>query len=203
MNEDSTRWPYASALMVVAHPDDETLWAGGTMLMHPETRWTVASLCRRNDPDRAPRFRSVLQRFGASGVLGDLDDGPEQTPLSPLPVQDAVLALVDAAETDLVITHSVRGEYTRHRRHEEIGAAVLALWDAGQIRSRELWAFAYRDAQAIPEADVFNELPKGIRERKRALVTGVYGFAPDSFEANAAQREEAFWRLRPVKEVEQ
>jgi LmbE family N-acetylglucosaminyl deacetylase len=191
-------WPYQSALVVVAHPDDETLWAGGTMLMHPEaggtmlmhpeTRWTVAALCRRSDPDRAPRFHNALAQLGATGTLGDLDDGPEQTPLATAKVEAAVLALTGRADCDLILTHSSAGEYTRHRRHEETGEAVLALWDAGTIHSRELWAFAYRDAQAIKEADVFNELSKEIRERKRALVTGVYGFAPDSFEAQAALR---------------
>lgn len=192
-------WPYKKALIIVAHPDDETLWAGGTMLMHPETRWTVAALCRRTDPDRAPRFHNALAQLGATGTLGDLDDGPEQMPLCEADVQSAVLALIGGADTELIITHSAAGEYTRHNRHEEIGKAVLALWDADTIRSRELWAFAYRNAQAIKEADVFNELPLEIWERKRALITEVYGFAPESFEAKAALREEAFWRLRPTR----
>lgn len=198
MQVDSPRWSYKSALMIVAHPDDEVLWAGGTVLLHPETRWTVLALCRRDDPDRAPRFRKVLGILGAAGELGDLDDGPDQSPLPPALVRDAVRALVGAADPDLILTHSTAGEYTRHRRHEEIGAAVLALWDAGELRSRELWTFAYRDARAIRGADIFSELPPELWQRKRELVTGVYGFAPDSFEANAALPEEAFWRLRPT-----
>ncbi len=193
-------WPYESALIVVAHPDDEILWAGGTMLLHPETRWTVAALCRRADPDRAPRFRAVLEYLGASGVLGDLDDGPEQTPLSRAVVMDAARALVGDSYADLILTHGIAGEYTRHRRHEEVGAAVLALWDVGALRGRALWAFAYRDAQPIAGADVVHELPPEIQERKRHLVTEVYGFAPDGFEANAAPRAEAFWRSRPTRE---
>jgi LmbE family N-acetylglucosaminyl deacetylase len=196
MKFDSAHWPYKSAMVIVAHPDDETIWAGGTILMHPETRWTVACLCRRSDPDRAPKFKKVLERLGASGAMGDLDDGPDQTPLSPSVVQDAVLALAGTADVDLIITHSVDGEYTRHRRHEEIGAAVLELCDAGRLHGRELWAFAYRDARAIAEADLFIEVPAEILERKRRLVSEVYGFVPESFEGTAARREEAFRRLR-------
>ena len=201
-------WPYKSALIIVAHPDDELLWAGGTILMHPETNWTVVTLCRRNDPDRAPRFQKVLKCIGATGTLGELDDGPAQSPLTLSVVQEAVIDQVGCEKSDLILTHSAAGEYTRHRRHEEVGAAVLSLWDAGELCSRELWAFAYSDTGsdgavcAIKQADVFSVLPQEIWERKRGLITEVYGFAPDSFETNAALREEAFWRLRLFKELQ-
>jgi len=191
-------------LVIIAHPDDEVLWAGGTILMHPETQWTVAALCRRSDPDRAPRFRQILGALGAAGDLGDIDDGPGQKPLSASDVQDAVLALVGRGDAELILTHSTSGEYTRHRRHEETGTAVLALWDAGRIRSREIWSFAYRDAEgrqtvgAVKEADVFTVLTSDVWARKRDLIMSVYGFATDSFEAKAALREEAFWRVRPI-----
>ena len=196
-------WPFTSALVIVAHPDDETLWAGGTILMHPETRWTVVALCRRSDPDRAPRFRRVLELLSAFGDMGDLDDGPEQAPLRASDVEHAVLALTGHSETDLILTHNTSGEYTRHRRHEETAEAVLTLWDAEQLVSRELWTFAYLDGcgrhsvNAVKDADIFTVLPDDAWRRKRDLITTVYGFAPDSFEARAALREEAFWRTRP------
>lgn len=202
MSEDLTHWSYKSALLIVAHPDDEILWAGGTALMHPETRWIILSLCRRSDPERAPKFRKVLDILGAQGDLGDLDDGPEQTPLPPADVQSAVLALTGSGEYDLILTHSRSGEYTRHRRHEEVGAAVLDLWDAGRIASRELWTFAYHDSepahiiQTIKGADIIEHLPEEIWKQKLGLITDVYGFAPDSFEANAALHQEAFWKRR-------
>jgi len=32
--------------VIVAHPDDETLWMGRTVLMHPECEWTIiAPVC--------------------------------------------------------------------------------------------------------------------------------------------------------------
>src|ERR1039458_2480503 len=59
--------PRLRAAVVVAHPDDETLWCGGYILNHPEFHWRIVTLCRASDPDRAPKFRRVLQRLGAEG----------------------------------------------------------------------------------------------------------------------------------------
>ncbi len=56
--------------IIVAHPDDETLWAGGTILSHPEWECFVVSLCRKSDPDRAPKFKKVLEVLGADGISG-------------------------------------------------------------------------------------------------------------------------------------
>src|SRR4030042_2372337 len=68
--------------VIVAHPDDETLWAGGFILTNPEVKWTVVTICRKSDTDRAPKFFKALEELGAAGYMGDLDDGPEQSALS-------------------------------------------------------------------------------------------------------------------------
>ena len=68
------------AAVVVAHPDDETLWCGGYILAHPEYDWRIVTLCRASDPDRAPKFRRVLEQLGAVGDMADSDDGPDQVP---------------------------------------------------------------------------------------------------------------------------
>src|SRR5579862_5273832 len=67
--------------IIVAHPDDETLWAGGTILSHPSWKCFIVSLCRKNDPDRAPKYYKMLEFLRADGSMADLDDAPEQKPL--------------------------------------------------------------------------------------------------------------------------
>ncbi|UCF17541.1 MAG: hypothetical protein JSW59_08770, partial [Phycisphaerales bacterium] len=186
----------------VAHPDDETLWAGGIMLMHPDAKWTVVTICRKSDPDRAPKFFQALDRLNATGAMGDLDDGPEQTPLAARDVQNTILELLGSHMFDLVITHGIWGEYTRHLRHEETGKAVIALWNAGVLETKEMWRFAYEDGggshlpRAVEDADLQKRLPEEIWHRKYDIITEDYGYAPDSFEAKATPREEAFWCLK-------
>ena len=187
--------------VIVAHPDDETLWAGGTMLMHPHCQWTVVTICRKSDPDRGPRFFDALKEFDARGAIGDLDDGPEQNPLSSREVQDCILELLPSDRFDLVFTHSIYGEYTRHLRHEEVAKAVLALRRDGMLHCRELFTFAYEDGggkylpRTIKDADLTLELPKNIWQHRYEIITNVYGFAQDSFEAKTTPKAEAFWRL--------
>src|SRR5471030_758716 len=96
--------------IIVAHPDDETLWAGGTILVNPLWDCFVACLCRKNDTDRSPKFKRVLKILGAKGKMSNLDDGPEQKPLPENEVEEAILQLLPATHFNLVITHSINGE---------------------------------------------------------------------------------------------
>jgi LmbE family N-acetylglucosaminyl deacetylase len=134
-----------SVAVIVAHPDDETLWAGGTILSHPSWEWSIVCLCRGSDTERAPKFYKALKVLKSEGIMGDLDDGPEQKPLDEKEVEHAMLDLLPPKHFDLIISHNPSGEYTKHIRHEEAGKAVIKLWHAGKISTNELWTFAYED----------------------------------------------------------
>lgn len=201
MNPEPFNTPKSVAL-IVAHPDDETLWAGGTLLSHPSWKCIVVCLCRKNDPDRSLKFRETMKIFKCEGIMGDLDDDPEQVRLDETLVESTILSLLPQKSFDLIITHNPTGEYTRHRRHEEVSKAVIKLWHSGKISTDELWTFAYNDGNKAyyprPEEDapVYHTLTKRTWLRKWRIITETYGFDPTSWEAVTTPKAEAFWKFK-------
>ena len=201
------KFNFKEIAVIVAHPDDETLWAGGMILMNPGCKWTIVSLCRANDKDRAPKFFNALEVYGASGAMGNLDDSPEQKPLLKGDVEESITSLLPQINYDLIVTHSPAGEYTRHKRHEETGRGVSFLWEREQITSSQLWLFAYEDdnkthySEAIKNADWVIELPENIWLKKFTIITKTYGFLTDGFEALTTPKTEAFWCFKAGEKI--
>jgi LmbE family N-acetylglucosaminyl deacetylase len=187
--------------VIVAHPDDETLWAGGTILSHPLWHWHIVCLCRGSDKERAPKFFKALKVLGAEGIMGDLDDGPEQKPLDEDAVELAILQLMPSTHFDLIISHNPTGEYTKHLRHEETGKAVITLWQTGKLSAGELWIFAYEDGckkylpKPVKTASLCHVLPEIIWRKKYHIINRIFGFAKDSWEARTTPKGESFWRF--------
>ena len=198
-HDEAIPGPRQRAAVVVAHPDDETLWCGGYILAHPEFHWRVVTLCRASDPDRAPKFRRVLEQLGAVGEMADMDDEPAQVPLPIAQIQATIIRLLAGNSYSLILTHGPMGEYTRHRRHEECCRCVVDLWQSGSIATNCLWLFAYEDGGHAYLPRVRNDayqrdvLAENVWLEKRRLITDVYGYGPESWETRATAREEGFW----------
>jgi len=194
-------WEFTNCLLIVAHPDDEILWAGGLMLLHPQTRWTVITTTRKSDPDRSVKFGKVMDYLGARGIMGDLDDGPEQKPLAEKEIRKTIQSLLPLDKFDLILTHSRWGEYTRHIRHEEVSRAVLAMRTTGELPGKLIWMFSYEDGggkylpKASRDADIQVWLPEPTWQEKYKIITEMYGFAADSFEAKCCPKQEGFWQF--------
>ena len=98
-------------LVIVAHPDDETIWMGG-LLLRNKNNWdtTILSLCRADDKDRAPKFKKVCNLLNATPIISDLDD-EELKPINPNQIINKIQNLIDTNQTfDQIFTHGKDGD---------------------------------------------------------------------------------------------
>ena len=95
-------------LVIVAHPDDETIWMGGTLLVNKD-KWdtTIISLCRKEDKDRAPKFKKVCELFKAKCFISDLED-EELDDITVNEVIDRISKFADKSY-DTIFTHGKTG----------------------------------------------------------------------------------------------
>src|ERR1035437_8015883 len=114
-------------------------------------------------------------------------------------VTSATRSLVAVVTVTTLVLSGPKGEYSRHLRHEECCQTVVELWRSGGIDTRRLWLFAYEDGgrACLPrvrdDADRRDVLTDDVWLEKRRLITDLYGFGPESWEAQSTPREEGFW----------
>lgn len=109
-----------NSLMVVAHPDDESMWGAGYLIRHPGTTVVCCTIPRR-DPERAWRFFDACQVLGAIPRLLPFPEPPANER-----IDEDTLGLIDFSGYDEVITHNEVGEYG-HLHHKQINAYVTSV----------------------------------------------------------------------------
>jgi LmbE family N-acetylglucosaminyl deacetylase len=182
------------ALMIVAHPDDETIWAGALIAREKNWNWTIAALCRASDTDREPKFRRVCEMYKAKPIIFDLED----TLLGEIDNKEVQKLLLPLTKKnyDLIYTHGENGEYG-HIRHKDCHKAVIALVKAKKLRSKKLFVFAYKKNGAgkiVPSEDATEKtaLKKEEIEMKRKIVAEMYGYPYNGIDVNYCTETEAF-----------
>jgi len=188
-------------LVIVAHPDDETIWMGGTLFKNKEN-WdiTIISLCRKNDSDRAPKFKKICAELNARGFMSDLDDS-EHGDFKEISDEDIINRIQQFSKQntnfDYIFTHGENGEYG-HIRHIEVHKAVNEMLNKKFLSAKKVFFFSYFKDEKHVICYVNENTDKLIRlkeydfKMKKQLIQEIYGFEENSFESKCCMNMESF-----------
>lgn len=191
--------PNKRAVVVVAHPDDETIWMGGTIMKNPQLQWTIFSLCRKSDTDREPKFRRVCARYKAEGIITDLDDEGKLDDKEAIEqIKKFLTQKLEDKKIDYIFTHGENGEYG-HPGHVQVNIAVQELIKNNALKPEAVFYFNYKkdltqEHRLIPKenSDLLIELSSEEFLAKKRIVGEMYGYPMEGIDVNYSTNPEAF-----------
>ena len=177
-----------TGLVIVAHPDDETIWMGGKILFSKDIKWTIFSLCRKKDKDRASKFKKVCKFYKAKPIISDLEDEDIMNiKESLLEIERRIRRELKKKNFTYIFTHGYNGEYG-HDRHIGVHLVVKNLVKKNILSCNKLFFFAY----GSQKPDAVFKLNKKILKTKRDIIENLYGFSKKSFEYKSCLAKEKF-----------
>lgn len=149
--------PKPRALLVVTHPDDETIFAGGLILSSHETKWTIVCV-HPQDQQRKKEFLSAcnfLESESSSSIYPVLFD-PLLNPNGQINAEWLIDGLKHYRTSyDFVLTHNREGEYG-NENHRLVQRCVIR-----SIANPNTWVFISPGSTNANQESLKSNHPKG------------------------------------------
>lgn len=162
----------ALKLMIVAHPDDETLWGGMHLL---DGEYFVVCITNGNNSVRREEFYNILKESGNDGiilsypdkVLGRRDSWENVRAY----IESDVEKIIKSKKWDMVVTHNPAGEYG-HIHHKMTSSIVTKKCKENGMEDT-LWYFGkyYRKSEVEKVYGDVREYDSEKLKRKEELLS--------------------------------
>ena len=120
-------------LLIVAHPDDETLW--GYHELQKNNGWKIICITNANNPTRVAEITSIAKHFGAALEVWNFRDHYLNYNMHPK-IYKELSDAINQPNIKKVLTHNSLGEYG-HIQHKKISQIVQT------VSKKPTYVFSY------------------------------------------------------------
>ena len=114
-------------LMIVAHPDDETIWGGAHLI---EGNYTVLCITNGNNKERKTEFKKAIKLTHSKGIILSYPDKTngkrDNWNSSKKKITKEIKKIIQSKNWNLIVTHNPDGEYG-HIHHKMISQIVTKI----------------------------------------------------------------------------
>ncbi|MCR4796399.1 MAG: PIG-L family deacetylase [Ruminococcus sp.] len=162
----------ASKLMIVAHPDDETIWGGAHLL---DGGYLVVCITNGYNTRRAGEFRKAVEQSGNTPLILDYPDKiffmRDDWSDCKEAIESDISLVMSAKHWDFAVTHNPKGEYG-HIHHKMTNAITVQAFNETDSADKLYFFGDYYKASDIEKAGT-SVIPEDIMQKKRELC-GIY-----------------------------
>ena len=124
-------------LLIVAHPDDETLW--GYHQLKNNKGWKIISITNAHNNIRVKELTNIAEYWGAALEIWNYKDCPIRYNMHPQLYND-IKKEIAKPNVKMVLTHNALGEYG-HIQHKKVSQVVLT------VSNKPTYVFSYGTTQ--------------------------------------------------------
>lgn len=171
---DADKLKNINKIMIIAHPDDETLWAGNHIL---NDKFLVVSITNGNNSTRKKEFFNAMKMSGNYGVMLNYPDNPNKVKNNWKKVKDEIREdiryLLQYKKWDQIVTHNPEGEYG-HIQHKFTSMLVTNECEKQKLTNRLKYFEKYRSANYIMTHTMNQNLTDAQVQEKETIMTECY-----------------------------
>ncbi len=148
---DDLKLDKCKKLMIVAHPDDETLWGGFGLI---EDDYFVLCITNGDNEVRSGEFKKIMETTGDVGLILSYPDkiGGKRSDwrLWKKQIQTDIETVLNYKDWESVVTHNEKGEYG-HQHHIMTHELEVAAFRQSNCKAQQYFFGKYYKKKDLPE----------------------------------------------------